>query len=160
MSGIPTPDRPFMPKDYGVPTDADGLLSWGYVAERMAQSRNYWISTTRPDGRPHSVPTWGVWVDDTLYFGGSPETRWARNLAGNPAVAVHLENADEAVILEGTVQKLTEANADPALLIRLDDAYEAKYNMRHGTPFWKLRPRLALAWRDFFKTATRWTFDT
>ncbi len=158
-SSSPAPSRPHMPADYGVPATTDGLLPWSYVVERLTAARNYWIGTARPDGRPHAVPTWGVWVDDTLFFGGSPETRWARNLAANPGVSVHLESADEVVILEGSVIKLTETNADPALLTRLDDAYEAKYNMRHGTPFWRLRPTLVLAWRDFFKTATRWTFD-
>ncbi|NWG16569.1 MAG: pyridoxamine 5'-phosphate oxidase family protein, partial [Chloroflexi bacterium] len=135
----PAPSRPHMPESYGVPTGSEGLLPWSYVTGRMAAARYYWIGTSRPDGRPHTMPTWGVWLDDTLYFGGSPETRWARNLAANPRVSVHLENAEEVVILEGSVTKLTEANADPALLTRLDDAYEAKYNMRHGTPFWRVR---------------------
>ena len=45
-----------------------------------------------------------------------------------------------------------------ALVKPLDDAYEAKYQMRHGIPFWVLRPRVAFAWSDFPNNATRWRF--
>src|SRR3712207_5164688 len=76
----PTPDRPFMPAGYGVPTTTEGMLPWSHVSERMASALNYWIGTTRPDGRPHAVPVWGAWVDETFYFEGGPDTRRGRNL--------------------------------------------------------------------------------
>ena len=66
------PDRPTVPHDYGIPQTVEGTLAWDHVRERMTQARNYWIATARADGLPHAVPVWGVWVDDTLYFGGSP----------------------------------------------------------------------------------------
>lgn len=125
----------------------------------MAAARNYWICTTRPDGRPHAVPVWGVWVDDTFFHGGRPDTRKARNLDINPHLAVHLESGNDVVILEGSAAKLTEDNADAELLRRIDDAYEAKYGMRHGTPVWQLRSRRALAWNESLSSATRWSFD-
>ncbi|MEI6136703.1 MAG: pyridoxamine 5'-phosphate oxidase family protein [Chloroflexota bacterium] len=31
---------------------------------RLRTAMNYWIATTRPDGRPHAAPVWGVWLDD------------------------------------------------------------------------------------------------
>lgn len=156
---IPAPDRPHMPQDYGVPATSDGMLTWDFVTERVNKARNFWISTIHPDNRPHTRATWGVWVDDTLYFGGSPDTRWARNLVANPEVSVQLENADEAVIIEGTVDRLTEANADAALLTRIDDAYEAKYGMRHGTPVFRVKPRTVFAWKEFPTTPTCWRFN-
>jgi len=97
----PAIERPKMPDGYGVPASAEGALPWAWAVERLQQARNYWFSTTRPDGRPHAMPAWAVWLDDTLYFEGSPLTRRARNLAGNPSVVVHLESGDEVVILEG-----------------------------------------------------------
>ena len=50
--------RPTM-KDYGIHTSDEGLMDWSWVDEQMAKSRNYWICTTRPDGKPHAAPVWG-----------------------------------------------------------------------------------------------------
>src|SRR5690606_36350559 len=98
------------------------------------------------------------WVDDTFYHGGGDNTRRARNLRKNPNVAVHLESGSEVVIMEGVVDILTPENADADLLRRIDDAYEAKYGMRHGTPVCALRPNRVLAWAEYPTTVTRWTF--
>lgn len=153
----PQISRPHIPK-YGIPESSEGLLPWSHVTAKLTAARNYWIATTRPDGRPHAVPVWGVFVEGTLYFGGGAHTRWSRNLDQNPGVVVHLENAEDVVIVEGTVDKLTQETADPALLVRLDDAYQAKYDIRHGTPVWRLRPALAFAWTKFPDDTTRFTF--
>jgi hypothetical protein len=151
----PTADRPFIAhREYGIPDDVEGVLDWSYVVERLAQAQNYWIATISPEGNPHVRATWGSFVDGSLYFGGGPKTRWSRNLAANPRVSVHLESATEVVILEGAVGRLTEPD-DPRVK-RIDDAYEAKYSMRHGPPFWTLRPDVVIAWTSFPKDATRW----
>ena len=149
------PGRPYIP-DYGIPATLEGTLPWSHVTERLEKSRHYWVGTVGPGARPHTVPVWGVWVEGTLYFGGGPDTRWSRNLAANPQVAVHLESGDDVVIIEGVVERITDPNH--ALVKPLDDAYEAKYQMRHGTPFWVLRPRVAFAWNNFPNNATRWRF--
>ena len=93
----------------------------------------------------------------TLYFGGGPRTRWSRNLAANPRVAVHLESGDDVVILEGEVDRIDDPQQP--LLAEIDDAYEEKYDMRHGPPVWVLRPRVVLAWSEFPTNATRWRFE-
>lgn len=142
---------------YGIPEQVEGTLPWEYVVERLNESRNYWIATAHPDGTPHAVPVWGVWLDGTLYFGGGPQTRWSRNLEANPRVVVHLDDSEHAVILQGTVTRI----ADPAhpLVARLDAAYLARYGMEHGVPFWVFRPHTAFAWTRFPDDATRWTFE-
>ena len=82
--GGPQPDRPYIAESgYGIPTSLEETLPWSHVTERMEQARNYWIGTVGPEGRPHAVPVWGVWVEGTLYFGGGPQTRWSRNLAAS-----------------------------------------------------------------------------
>lgn len=149
--------RPHVP-EYGIPEHSDGLLPWSFALERLDRARNYWIATTRPDGRPHAVPVWGVLVDGEVYFGGGPQTVWARNLARSPQIVVHLESGDEVVILEGTAERHTENNTSAGLLTRIDDAYEAKYDMRHGTPVWRLVPRVGFAWSRFPDDTTRWAF--
>lgn len=145
-----------MPVSYGVPESGDGLLSWEHVAGRMREARDYWLVTVRPDGRPHAVPVWGVWLSDTIHFGGDRTTRKAKNIAENPSVVVHAEDGAEAVILEGEVVEVT----DPDVLVKIDDAYETKYGIRHGTPVWALKPITVHAWTRFPTDATRWTFGT
>lgn len=152
------PSRPYIP-GYGLPEHEETLLPWRHVGEQMAPARNYWICTTTPDGSPHARPVWGVWVDDTFFCGGGPQTRWQRNLMENPKATVHLESGDQVVILEGWMQKHTEENTDPELLARIDDAYEAKYGMRHGTPVWALHIQRAFAWTSFAEDPTRWQFE-
>lgn len=153
--------RPDMPAGYGVHAAADGLLSWDWVTERLTRARNYWLATTRPDGRPHAAPVWGIWLDGGFYFGTHRRSQKGRNLAHNPNLAVHLESGDEAVILEGVVEELTA----PQEFERYAAAYAAKYDFRPepGGPddvTYRLRPQVALAWleSDFPRTATRWRF--
>lgn len=153
-------DRPWMPAGYGIQTSPDGMLEWEEVETRLKNSRNYWVCTTRPDRRPHAMPVWGIWLDGALHFGTDRDSRKGRNLAANPAVAVHLESGDDVVILEGNVSEAT----DTATLERYADAYEAKYQWRPDAtpgqgPF-VLRPRVVMAWRerDFPTSPTRWRF--
>jgi hypothetical protein len=162
----PARDRPDLPADYGVPRDDATLLPWAWAVERLEQARNYWFSTTRPDGRPHAMPAWAVWLDGALYFDGSPETRRARNLARNPALNVHLESGDEVVVLEGEAHPA--GRPERAFAERLAAAFAAKYGASHdyhpdpgqwdGGGLWVMRPRVAFGWSQFPTTMTRWRF--
>jgi PPOX class probable F420-dependent enzyme len=159
----PTPTAPRIPPSYGVPTDGSGgeRLPWSWAVERLAESRNYWICTTRADGRPHAAPVWGLWLDDAVWFSTSRASLKARNIARNPSAVVHLESGDETVILEGEVEEVR----DPDALERFADAYEAKYEFRpqpdEGSPTFVLRPQSAQTWleTDYPRTAARWVFD-
>ena len=146
-----------MPKGYGVPTDGSGgeVLPWSWAEEQLAQARNYWISTTHADGRPHAVPVWGVWVDGAVWFGTSPASAKGRNMTRDPRIVVHLESGDDVVILEGEVEFPTGPVPDAVA-----QAYEKKYNHRVERLF-SLRPRVAQTWTesDFPRNATRWVFD-
>jgi nitroimidazol reductase NimA-like FMN-containing flavoprotein (pyridoxamine 5'-phosphate oxidase superfamily) len=162
----PRRSRPKMPDGYGVPTDEAGLLPWSWAVERLEKARNYWFSTTRPDGRPHAMPAWAVFLDGVLYFEGSPETRRARNVTQNPAISVHLESGDEVVILEGEARAV--GKPDRALAERLSASFTEKYAASHDyrpAPdqwdeggLWAVRPRVAFAWNEFPKGLTRWHF--
>ena len=156
-----------MPEGYGIPETAEGLLSWEQVEERLVASRHYWLSTVRPDGTPHSVPRWGVWVDGAFYYDGAPTTRHVRNLTRNPACTLHLESGSEAVIVEGTSLP-TIAEPDD-LGARLSQAF-AKYHPGYapGPDAWAgedggglrvLRPTKALAWFAFPEDCTRFVFE-
>jgi general stress protein 26 len=160
---LPEPSRPTMPKSYGVPTDlgVDAWPSWPRISEMLANARNYWISTTRPNKRPHAMPVWGLWLGEAFYFRTSRDSKKGRNLATNPWIVVHLESGDDAVILEGTVEEVT----DPLVLGLFKKAYESKYQWGvdlsdpHRVTY-GLKPRVAFTWleKDFPDTATRWRF--
>jgi len=158
----PKVSRPQIPAVYGIPKHNKGLLPWSYVSERMAQAHVYWTSTVDSGCRPHATPVDGVWMDDRLYFGGSPETRRNRNLARNQAVCVHLESGSDVLILHGEVGELGEA--DRELAQRLADASNEKYGygakagdyLAGGT--FSFKPQKVIAWKPLFKDATRWEF--
>ena len=48
--------------EYGIEPSPDGMLPWSWAAERLARSRNYWVATTRPNGRPHDYRLQGLTV--------------------------------------------------------------------------------------------------
>jgi pyridoxamine 5'-phosphate oxidase-like protein len=90
-----------IPRGYGAPRSAKKLLPWSWARERLDRALGYWLVTVGRDGRPHAIPTWGAWAGDRFYCEGSPETRYARNIERDPRVVLHLESADEVVIVEG-----------------------------------------------------------
>jgi hypothetical protein len=67
MSQRPVACRPFMP-GYGVlpPDEGAGLLPWEWAERRLAASQNHWCASVRTDGRPHAMPSWGVWNRSSL----------------------------------------------------------------------------------------------
>lgn len=149
-----------MPKGYRMPKGNKGMLSWDEVDRKIAHAHNYWICTTRPDGRPHTVPVWAVWVDGAVYFGTDRGSRKARNILANPAMVIHLELRNEAVILEGMAEEVSGEVPKP-----VDDAYQKKYKMRlsdaPGEMFLvSLRPQVVFAWteKEFASSPTRFEF--
>ncbi len=149
------------PPSYKFPQTLDALLSWSHAVARLLQSRSYWLATTRPDGRPHVTPLWGVWVDGALYFDGLPTTQWARNLAKNPTAAVHLESGEDVVILEGVMD---DPETSPELGKRIVEAWDVKYGRLHpdpvGSGIFRFRPRTARGWStSSLADGTRWQFD-
>jgi nitroimidazol reductase NimA-like FMN-containing flavoprotein (pyridoxamine 5'-phosphate oxidase superfamily) len=153
-----------MPKSYRLPADLarQNQSSWARVTEMLTRARNYWVCTTRPDGRPHTMPVWGLWLGEVFYFATDRESRKGRNLRVTPWMNVHLESGDDVVILEGRAEELS----DPLALDLVAEAYEAKYKWRLDPRApeqvtYKLRPHTAFTWqeKDFPNTATRWLFE-
>lgn len=136
-----------------------------HVRRRLAHSHSYWVCSTRPDGRPHAMPVWGVWVADRFYFGTSPTTVKARNLLARPDVVLHLESAEDLVVVEGVAEQATAEE-----LVAADAAYAAKYVLPRtgeearlqgeGPGLFAVRPVTMHTWVEqaFEETMTRWTF--
>ena len=161
---VPTADRPRIPAEYGIPTGTKGLLAWAHAEERLRSATVYWIATASRDGTPRVRPVDGLWHEGVLYVGGSPDTRWARDLAANPRISVHLDGGTDVVILEGEAE-LLENGAGPELARTLADLSNAKYPQYGMTPEmytgpgpFAIRPSVAFGWTDFPKDVTRFRF--
>jgi hypothetical protein len=171
MATEPRASAAGFPEGYGVPRkqgDPGEGIPWSEVEQKLRAAANYWIGTVTPAGRPHARPVDGVWVEGALCFGGSPETLWARNLRAHPALSVNLSSEEEAIILEGTAELITDP--DHPLAVASTAASREKYPQYFSGdapilavfhPFWALRPRRAYAWRleGFPAGATRWDFE-
>lgn len=153
----PVARRPRFARGYGIPESAEGLLPWAWVCERLEATRNYWLATVKPDGAPHAMPVWAIWLEDALVFSTSPKSRKGRNLARDSRAAVLVEQDDDVVVLEGEVEEIT-------LEPHVAEVYAAKYDYRPepGSPdesWYRLRPGAAYAWdRHYPRTATRFAF--
>ncbi len=161
----PVADRPYIP-EYGVPESEEGMLPWSYVQDQMKAAINYWVCTTSLEsGRPHATPVWGIWMENMLYFDGSPQTRRGRDMARNPEIAVHLEDGLQPVMLEGQAFELKRSGLE--LRQQLSEAYCAKYGTLDYSPdadtwenggLYVFYPRVVYAWTKFPTDATRWRF--
>ena len=93
---------------------------WAAARSQLDAAKTYWLSTVRPDGRPHVTTIAGVWTDDAVHFVTGPSERKALNMAaGNHHVVVTTgcngwEGLD--VVVEGEAVRVT----DPDRLARLD----------------------------------------
>lgn len=158
----PAAERPAIPDSYGIGADGSApgeKLGWETVEEWLRDARNYWLCTTRANRRPHAKPVWGVWLEGAAIFSTGARSLGARNLAREPEAVVHLESGDRVAILEGRIERPSDAR----LLERFADAYERKYDLRPATedpasPVFALRPSVVLSWteEDYPGTATRW----
>jgi len=151
--------RPHMP-GYGVPTDTKGLLPWKWAEQRLVKAHNYWLITTRPDGAPHAMPIWGVWVDSLFVFSTGRDSRKAKNMAANPKCVVCSELAKEAVIVEGVATEVT----DSSQIKEFGRPYQRKYKPwkldPSMGPIFAVRPETVFGMyeKKFTDAATKWVF--
>lgn len=100
---------------------------WKEARERLELAEVYWLSTVRPDGRPHVTPLIAVWLDGALSFCTGPSERKAKNLAVNAhcVVATGCNALAEGfdLVVEGEAVREHEETK----LQRVAAAYEAKY---------------------------------
>ncbi|MFE1593452.1 pyridoxamine 5'-phosphate oxidase family protein [Nocardia sp. NPDC058705] len=105
----------------------DAELPWSRAAQALD---NYvggpggpaFLSTVRPDGRPHTAAVGALWLDDGFYFTSGETTRKARNLAVNPActIAVSLDGID--LVVEATATVVTAAETLERIAARYREA--------------------------------------
>jgi general stress protein 26 len=113
--------------DDAIPTE------WRQGRRELQDAEVYWLSTVRPDGRPHVTPLLGIWLDGALYFCTGPDERKAKNLAHNPHCVLttgcnRLDGLD--LVVEGKAAKVS----DTAELRSVADTFESKYGAHFTAP--------------------------
>ena len=100
---------------------------WAQARKQLETAEIYWLTTVRPEGRPHVAPLLAVWLDGALYFCTGGSERKAKNLARNAHCVLSTgSNAlDEGldVMVEGDAARVS----DEDVLQRVAELYEAKY---------------------------------
>jgi len=101
---------------------------WAEAARHLEMAELFWLTTVRPDGRPHVTPLLALWLDGALYFSTGADERKAKNVAHNTHCSLTtgrntLNEEGLDLVVEGDAVRVT----DEALLHRVAARYEAKY---------------------------------
>lgn len=75
------------------------------IEERLRSEPTVWLSSTRPDGRPHVVPVWFNWDGSVFDLFSKPNAQKVRNLREHPQVMLAIgQPAEEwdVELVEGT----------------------------------------------------------
>jgi hypothetical protein len=117
-------------------------------------------------GRPARGPGMGVVTNHTLYLYSERRTVKARNLAADPRVVVHLESAENVVIVRGTAEDLGTPAQVPEVVMALSAKYAGEADRQYlpdADPdfdiVYAVRPQSAMIWRlaDYEGSQRRWT---
>jgi nitroimidazol reductase NimA-like FMN-containing flavoprotein (pyridoxamine 5'-phosphate oxidase superfamily) len=107
---------------------------WSQAHKGLSEAEVFWLSTVRPDGRPHVTPLLSVWHSDALYFSTGPEERKAKNLQQNPSciLTTGRNRLDDTLdlVVEGVAEKVDGEDE----LRRVADAFESKYGTHFTAP--------------------------
>jgi nitroimidazol reductase NimA-like FMN-containing flavoprotein (pyridoxamine 5'-phosphate oxidase superfamily) len=141
------------------------MLRWISVRRVLEGALRYWIATSSADDGPHIVQQWAGWVDDTLYFGGSDKTKWARDLRRDPRAAISIERTGYSIMVEGCAEVVETPT--PELAAALTATFSKKYGYKTTAEdwskggLWAIRAKKVFAWKfaNMGTTATRFVFD-
>lgn len=155
----PVTSRPKM-DGYGVPRSSEGTLPWQWALERLTKSHNYLLTTVRPECAPHVMPVWGIWLEGAWYFSTAATSRKSRNLEQNASCVVCNDNVEEAVILEGTAERLRDSKIPQQAFADYKAKYSWDLDPKRG-PVWKVTPKTVFAMpeQQFPEAVTKWVFE-
>jgi general stress protein 26 len=147
--------------------EGSGLIPWAAAEEKLATSKNYWVSTITPvgvPGRPHLMPVWALWLDSAVWFSSALRSRKVRNIAVNPQCTVATEDSDNPVIVSGTAEIVVGRDETLAFLAAMNDKYNTSYGADFVDPSVNATIRIRPEWAfsllegDFTGSPTRWDF--
>jgi len=125
-------DAPVGELDTGFSADGAIATPWAEVKDRLEDADLAWLTTVRPDGRPHVTPLIFVWLDDAAYLTTGPGERKAANLAQNPHCIVTTGCNDLDAGLDVVVEGEAVSVVDLERRRRVNEGFAAKYLSRPG----------------------------
>ena len=95
-------------------------LAAARVDRFLAEEPVIWLSTVRPDGAPHLVPTWFAWDGTTIEIRSKPGAQKVRNLRANDRAMLAIGDAEadfDVSLLEadGTLDEAASPLSEPYL---------------------------------------------
>lgn len=107
-----------------------------HVDQRLRTEPIIWLSSTRPDGRPHLVPVWFWWDGEAVLIFSEPDTQKVRNLRHSPHVVLALDSADdgEDVVTFAGIADLTAEPASALMPPAFGEKYAALFRRLGSTP--------------------------
>ena len=125
---LPTTELGSFSSDSAVPTP------WSQGREDLQNAQLYWLSTVRPDGRPHVTPLLAIWLNGAMYFCTGSHERKAKNLMANSycVLTTGQNGLDDGIdlVVEGRAAAVT----DSVELHSVALLYESKYGPRFTAP--------------------------
>ncbi|MFI1176917.1 TIGR03618 family F420-dependent PPOX class oxidoreductase [Streptomyces melanogenes] len=100
------------------------------IRQRLAEEKNVWLCTVRPDGSAHVTPVWFVYRDSRWWIGSDAGSVKVRNLRKEPRVSLALEDGRFPVVAEGDVTLLPEDTFPHDVVT----AFERKYGWDVSAP--------------------------
>jgi nitroimidazol reductase NimA-like FMN-containing flavoprotein (pyridoxamine 5'-phosphate oxidase superfamily) len=149
---------------------------WAEARGYLERAEVYWLTTVRPDGRPHVVPLLSVWLDGALYFCTDGSERKAKNLARNAHCVLTTGCNALAEGLDLVIEGEAATVSDEAELRRVAATYEAKYGPHFTAPegfffglgdairggnalVYRVAPSMAFGFGKGTFSQTRWRFS-
>ena len=108
-------------------------MPWSAGLEQVIAADTFWLSTVRPDGRPHVTPLIAVWHGEAIWFSTGPEERKAKNLAENPSCVLTTGRSD---LVEGALDVVLEGEAEQVTVDAELDPIAAAFAAKYGTETW------------------------
>jgi general stress protein 26 len=149
---------------------------WQVAYDALRHAQLFWLTTVRPDGRPHVVPLTATWALDGMCFITGDDERKAANLDANPHCVLTtgvntLTGTD--IVVEGIAAIITDEQDRHTAAAAFEDAYGWHFTRPDGhwyqlgdeiragnVRLYRVQPTVAFAFgkgHRFSQTRYRWT---
>ena len=117
------------------------------IIQRFATANCSWLSTVRPDGRPHSAPVWHIWTGSRAYLVTKSTAVKVNNIRHYTGVVLTHPDPHKAIIIEG------QAHIVQGKTNLLRPLFKAKYDWDIATDedyntIIEITPQKLLAWGE------------
>lgn len=106
---------------------------WAEALDEIERAEVFWLSTVRPDGRPHVTPLLAAWHGGAMYFITGADERKALNLRANDRCAL-TTGTNTLRGLDVTIEGAARLVAAPEERQAAAGAFEGKYSARPTSP--------------------------